>query len=233
MTELYLATYNVHRCIGRDGRHDVDRIARIITGTGASIVGLQEVDLGGDLDPEHADARRLAEATGMTCILGRIPSASGRRFGNALLTAWPVLAERRIDLSVARREPRGALDVDLRVGTTRLRIVTTHFGLRPFERRIQTQQILAVTSVPTADMTVLLGDLNEWFIWGRPLRWLHAAFGYSRAPRTFPSGTPLFALDRIWVRPRSALRRVSAFVSARVAEASDHLPVIGEMILEA
>jgi endonuclease/exonuclease/phosphatase family metal-dependent hydrolase len=230
MSELYVATYNVHRCIGRDGRHDVDRIARIIAGTGASIVGLQEVDLGHD-EFERTDVQRLAELTGMTCIRGRIPSADSWRWGNALLTTWPVLAQRRIDLSVARREPRGALDVDLQLGTTRLRVLTTHFGLRPFERRIQTQQILAVTSVPTADMTVLLGDLNEWFIWGRPLRWLHAAFGYSRAPRTFPSHTPLFALDRIWVKPRSALRRVSAFVSARASDASDHLPVIGELIL--
>jgi endonuclease/exonuclease/phosphatase family metal-dependent hydrolase len=230
MTELFVASYNVHRCIGRDGRHDVNRVARVIAGTGASIIGLQEVDLGRE-ESDRADVQLLAEITGMTCIRGRIPSAHSRRWSNALLTTWPVLAQRRIDLSVARREPRGALDVDLRVGTTRLRILTTHFGLRPFERRIQTQQILAVTSVPTADMTVLLGDLNEWFIWGRPLRWLHAAFGASRAPRTFPSGTPLFALDRIWVKPRSALRRVSAFASARAAEASDHLPVIGELIL--
>jgi endonuclease/exonuclease/phosphatase family metal-dependent hydrolase len=72
---------------------------------------------------------------------------------------------------------------------------------------------------------VLLGDLNEWFLWGRPLRWLQGIFGKTPAPLTFPSGFPLFALDRIWVRPPTALITLEAHTSALSRVASDHLPV--------
>ena len=73
--------------------------------------------------------------------------------------------------------------------------------------------------------TVLMGDVNEWFLWGRPLRWLHRHFQQTPAPATFPARWPVFALDRIWVEPRQALRRVSVHDSATARVASDHLPI--------
>jgi endonuclease/exonuclease/phosphatase family metal-dependent hydrolase len=72
---------------------------------------------------------------------------------------------------------------------------------------------------------VLLGDLNEWLLWGQPLRWLHAYFKETPAPATFPARFPLFALDRVWVRPRSALVHLAANASELARRASDHLPI--------
>ena len=54
----------------------------------------------------------------------------------------------------------------------------------------------------------LTGDLNEWFVWGRPLRWLVSHFEPVPAPPTFPSRLPVFALDRLWISPRHRLVRV-------------------------
>src|SRR5262249_15595263 len=71
----------------------------------------------------------------------------------------------------------------------------------------------------------VLGDINEWLPLGRPLRWLNGLLGHSPAERTFPSRWPLFALDRVWVRPRHALLACSAHRSPLAAFASDHLPV--------
>jgi endonuclease/exonuclease/phosphatase family metal-dependent hydrolase len=71
----------------------------------------------------------------------------------------------------------------------------------------------------------VLGDINEWLPLGRPLRWMHALLGRSPAERSFPSRWPLFALDRVWVRPRHALLEFGAHRSALAAMASDHLPV--------
>ena len=73
---------------------------------------------------------------------------------------------------------------------------------------------------------VLMGDINEWFLWGRPLRWLHRRFGYSPAPATFPVCLPMFALDRIWIRPQERMHRVAAHVSLAARMASDHLPLL-------
>jgi endonuclease/exonuclease/phosphatase family metal-dependent hydrolase len=71
----------------------------------------------------------------------------------------------------------------------------------------------------------VLGDINEWLPLSRPLRWLHGLLGHSPAERSFPARWPLFALDRVWVRPRHALLALGAHRSAEAVEASDHLPV--------
>jgi endonuclease/exonuclease/phosphatase family metal-dependent hydrolase len=54
---------------------------------------------------------------------------------------------------------------------------------------------------------------------------MHALLGHSPSERSFPSRWPLFALDRVWVRPRDALVSFAAHRSALAARASDHLPV--------
>ena len=76
-------------------------------------------------------------------------------------------------------------------------------------------------------LTVVLGDINEWFFLARSLRQLGTHFGQSSRARTWPSWQPLFALDRIWVHPPEALASVWAHVSPTARCASDHLPLVG------
>jgi endonuclease/exonuclease/phosphatase family metal-dependent hydrolase len=53
-------------------------------------------------------------------------------YGNALLTRHPILGHRRLDLSDAGHEPRGALDATIACGGgVSLRVLATHLGLRP------------------------------------------------------------------------------------------------------
>jgi hypothetical protein len=51
----------------------------------------------------------------------------------------------------------------------------------------------------------------------------------SRAPRTFPTRYPLFALDRIWVHPGERLVRVEVHRSPLAWVASDHYPLIAHL----
>lgn len=151
-------------------------------------------------------------------------------YGNALLTALPVLSIERIDLSVIGREPRSALHVLLDNHGQKLEVMTTHLGLRPAERRAQTQALLQRLQASAGEHTkVLLGDLNEWFLWGRPLRWLHRNFSATPALRTFPARCPVFALDRIWVNPQDKLVHLSVPRSPLIRHASDHLPLVAEL----
>ena len=76
-----------------------------------------------------------------------------------------------------------------------------------------------------AGPVVLMGDLNEWYLWGRPLNWLRQHFGRTPAPATFPARWPVFALDRIWVEPRALMREARVHASAAARAASDHLPL--------
>ena len=41
---LKVATYNIHRCIGTDGREDVGRVAAVLQEIDAQVVGLQEAE---------------------------------------------------------------------------------------------------------------------------------------------------------------------------------------------
>ena len=213
---LRVASYNVHGCVGRNNVRDIERIAGVIAELGCDTVGLQEV-----FHPEE-----IADLTGMEVVTGRDHVWHDRHVGNALLTTRRVLAVRHHDWSWPGHEPRAALDVDLEVGGETVRIIVTHLGLKPYERRFQVKKVLSlVKQIPITERVVVLGDINEWLPLGRPLRWLHGLLGHSPAERSFPARWPLFALDRVWVRPRHALLAFGAHRSPLAAAASDHLPV--------
>lgn len=225
---LRVVSYNVHGFLGTDGVHDVPRIAAVLRDLDAQVIALQEVDF--EAGPEGAPepAALLRELPGFQA-LGAPIERHGQPFGNALLTNLTVRSSRRICLSYAGFEPRTALEAVLETGARPLRVVATHLGLRPAERRFQVRRILEHVAGDEQSITVLLGDFNEWFLMGRPLRWLHARFGKSRALRTYPARLPLFALDRIWVHPRTALGRSFVHSSPTARYASDHLPVVAQI----
>lgn len=225
-----LATYNIHGCLGGDGRFDPVRVARVVNELDADAVALQEVgSQHGGLDMLEF----LAARTGMRGVAGPTLLREDGTYGNALLVRGRVLEVQRIDLSIPEREPRGALDAALECRGARLRVLATHLGLRPAERRYQIRRLLARLDDQATVPTVLLGDLNEWFLWGRPLRWLRAVFRETPAPATFPARFPVFALDRLWVRPRPLLGRLQVHASPAARIASDHLPLLGVIEMRA
>jgi endonuclease/exonuclease/phosphatase family metal-dependent hydrolase len=212
---LRIASYNVHGCVGTDGRKDAARIAGVIAELDCDTVGLQEVDYRLDY---------IAGRVGMRCIPGITLVRHDGPFGNALLTTRKVLDVRQLALGYGRREPRSALDVDLDVCGQKLRVIVTHLGLFAAERRWQVRKLLEMVR-DTQERLVVLGDINEWFPFSRPVRWFNRLLGRSVVERSFPSRWPLFALDRVWVRPRPALLALKAHRSPLAALASDHLPV--------
>lgn len=112
-----------------------------------------------------------------------------------------------------------------------IQVLNTHLGLWPSERAPQVKRLVELLDLNRRELTILMGDLNEWISWGQSLRKLEHVFDRTDAPGTFPSGWPMLALDRIWVAPASALVNVEAHQSALSQIASDHLPVIGEICL--
>jgi endonuclease/exonuclease/phosphatase family metal-dependent hydrolase len=220
---ITVSTYNIHGAIGTDGRFAPLRIASVLQEIDADVVALQEV--------EHHDVDGrdlldyLADKTAMTAIAGPTLLRETRDYGNAVLTRLPVLAVERVDLSLPGREPRGALNLMLDWKGQRLQVVATHLGLKPAERRQQVLRLLELFDSASSEASLLLGDLNEWLLWGRPLRLLHRHFAANPPLRTFPARRPLFALDRIWVYPHAALQALIVHRSALAAEASDHLPL--------
>jgi endonuclease/exonuclease/phosphatase family metal-dependent hydrolase len=228
MPSLRLASYNIHCGIGRDGRFSEQRILDVLREIDADVVALQEVESrasGIDM------LAWLADQTGFHSIAGTTLVHADGHYGNGVLARCPIVSSELLDLSWRGREPRGAIAVDLDCSGEKLRVVATHLGLRPAERRQQVQQLLDLFRKRPGERAVLVGDLNEWFLWGRPLRRLHAYFTETPAPATFPAFSPVFALDRLWTHPRAILRRLSVHISATARVASDHLPLVAEIEL--
>ena len=227
MTRLRIATYNIHGCVGIDGRRDVDRVVSVLSELDVAAVGLQEVDSRRQPDPPSGQMVTLARGLGMTAVPGHTILQPTGTYGNALLTGLPVAKVNRYDLSVSRREPRGAVAVTLLTRSGPVDMVVTHLGLARSERFQQLERLDAIASRATGPL-VVMGDFNEWTRW-RLRRMRFAAHG-GRSPRTYPSWLPILALDRVFTRPAAVLESIECHTPARRG-ASDHLPLVATIAL--
>ncbi len=227
-----VATYNIHACVGVDRRYDPARIAAVLREIDADIACLQEVDARRGVAPYATQWAYLGEATGRKVVLGAGGHDRPRRLCNAILTRFPVLAARAVDLTVFGHWPRGAVDADLMVGDRVLRVVAAHFGLHAGERVLQANRLMAALGEPAGGglgpphAVLLMGDLNEWRGRSGAIRTLDRRLGPSAAPRTFPSWMPMLPLDRIYAAGGAALREVTVHRSPLARLASDHLPLV-------
>jgi endonuclease/exonuclease/phosphatase family metal-dependent hydrolase len=230
MSGVRVATWNVHRCVGADGRADPDRIASVIAELDVDAIGLQEVDARYHPQNDVDQLEHLQAATGLRAVAGATLRNHRGYYGNALLTRHRVTEVRHFDLTRVGRERRAALDVELDCDGTPARVIVTHFGLLAAEREAQVRGLLHLVQLGRVDLPLaLLGDFNEWSWINRTVRVLDRELGPSVAVRSFPARWSLFALDRVWVRPRDALEATWAHASPLARLASDHLPVVGRL----
>jgi len=228
--EFRVATYNVHQCVGGDGRQDPDRIAAVVDELDADIVALQEFTYPASVALETRSPVVFTTLDRYECALG--PTRHTKRqecFGNALFARHPIVDVHRIDLSIERREPRGALAATVEIGGTPVHVLAAHLGLRIRERRFQVRQILEYLDSVRNTLVVVLGDFNDWLPGRSVVHVLDRRLGRPPRPASFPAVRPIVPLDRIWVHPAAALRRIFTHKTPTARLASDHLPVVAEI----
>lgn len=221
-------TYNAHDCVGRDGVYSPARIVEVLRSLDADVVGLQEITL------DHAgDLIDYLEAeTGMAAVDGTVFDRGVGRYGNLLLSRFPVLDYRLHNLSYGDREPRGLIDAIVEMAGEPCRVAVTHLGLASPERREQLRR-LAVLLGDSDERTVLLGDFNVWLT-NRPFRALqHVGFAMTRVRsyRTWPLA--MLPLDRIMARGALTMSSARRHDTPQTRIASDHFPVGVDLHLRA
>jgi len=244
---LKVLTYNIHRAIGVDRRFRPGRIVDILVHHDADLALLQEVDEGAPRSREVDLARELGREAGYPHVAaGYNVSLRKGRYGNALLSRWPLTFHRNIDLTVDDRKRRGCLHARVRIEkghhARELDVFNLHLGLSARERTRQLGMLARspeFVAVAKGVPCLVAGDFNDWRsqllpIFLEILEFKSATghhFGPQAAIRTYPAFSPTGALDKIYFRgplrllgARSCRLRVS-----RVA--SDHLPIVAEFEL--
>lgn len=239
---LRLATYNIHKARGLDGRVRPDRIVGVLSELDADVIALQEVVSREGKRPQDHQARYIADALGFHMQFGENRLHNGGAYGNVLLSRFPMHHARNYDISVARREPRGCLRADIHLPQGGLlHLFNLHLGTSFLERRHQARRLFheeILTGAHLPGSKIILGDLNEWTsgLASRLLRLhFHPAQLHRRIlrRRSYPGILPLLNLDHIYFDPGLQLRRVKLHRSRAALLASDHLPLVAEFTLSA
>jgi endonuclease/exonuclease/phosphatase family metal-dependent hydrolase len=222
---VIVATYNVHTCVGTDRHYDPERTVRVLKQTGADIVGLQEVSSRHRLRGVSDQFVYFEMALGFHGAAGTNLMRARAQFGNAILSRWPITDVRRLDLSIGRRERRGALAARIEAPGGPIGVMVTHLGLRRRERAQQIVRLRDWLATLAIRPMIVMGDFNVWFPASTALREL-GAHNDGRTPvRTYPSRYPLLAVDRIWSLPATVIEAVWRVESDVAKRASDHLPI--------
>ena len=208
---------------------EIDRATELLQTMGAlhpaDIVTLQEMDEPG--------VRRLAAALGMSYVYypATVHPQTGRDFGNAILSRWPITGDRKVilpHLGRWERTERAAVGATVLVGSVPIRVYSVHLGtpleIGPGSKRDQVRAVLR--DAATYPRVLIAGDMNGQSI-GREF----VAHGY-RWPTEHegPTSGP-FSFDHIFQLGLGG--HASTGVVRDNLQASDHRPVWAVMALAA
>lgn len=241
---LRIMTYNVHSCIGRDGRASACRVADVIALYGPDLIALQELDAGRPRTNRSHQAEEIAKRLDMDFHFHPSMEIEGERYGNAILSRFPIrlIQAGALPTFKMRRalESRGALWAAIRFGGKEIQIINTHLGLNRRERLLQTEAILGsgwAAHELCRPPLIMCGDLNALPISPVYKRFrglfidVQTSFNGTRPRGTYPSLYPIARIDHIFATPGFEVRKIEVPRTPLTSAASDHLPLIAELAL--
>jgi endonuclease/exonuclease/phosphatase family metal-dependent hydrolase len=240
---IRVATYNIHKCRGIDGRTDPDRVAAVVQELRADVVAMQEVVDVRDGKPQYDQVRRLAAALrDYHPYFGENRELYSGTYGNLTLSRFPLKNCVNYDVTWRHRERRGCLRTDVVLpDETVLHVFNVHLGTSFFERRHQARRLLSDEVLNRAEFAgprIVVGDFNEWTR-GLATRLMGDAFqaveprAYLRYSKTYPGVFPLLHLDHFYYDRHLKLRSFRLSRNRKTLVASDHLPLVAEFEIAA
>ena len=230
-------SYNIHHGQGIDGKLDLVRIANVILSVKADLVALQEVDQNVRRSGNVDQPAELAQLTNMNVVFGANIKLQGGRYGNAILSRWPIKRhENHLLPKVDDGEQRGVIEAEVVLPDVNRSVImfVTHLDHRPDDReRVASAKVInKLIARQSSQPAVLAGDLNDTpesealslleKMWTR----------VNREPLpTIPVGRPTKQIDFIMFRPAKSWK----FVEVKVLDeaiASDHRAIFTVLELE-
>jgi len=242
---ITVASYNMHKAVGLDGRRDPHRVLKVLQEIDADIVALQEadkrvggrgstvphelIDSHGMYKPVHLGVRHkrpLEKARQHAERLLKVNTRNIGWHGNAILVKHHIGLIDCAALDLPTLEPRGAVMAELLIGDTPLRVIGMHLDLSGLWRRRQMRAIIeAIAARPQSMPTVLMGDTNEWRTVAGCLRDLEPDYHLAPTGPSFHARHPVAPLDRIIVHKDLTIEAAGVHMTPAARRASDHLPI--------
>lgn len=238
---LRVMSYNIHSCIGADGKLFPERIARIIRHQNPSLIGLQEVDRGQQRSKKVDQIRLLAKNLGMSEVFFPLARFDGGDYGLAVLSRFPIIEADCISLpslsSHAAAEKRGIMHIICATDQGKLHFFNTHLSLTRRERLAQMAHVVGagpLSSIPTNEPIIFCGDLNGgvnspvYKLLSNKLKDAQLTYSEGQPAPTFMTVWPLLRLDHIFHSNHLVPLSVKVLSDWECRLASDHFPVLAE-----
>lgn len=243
---LRIMTYNVHSCIGMDGKLAPERIARVIARANPDVVALQELDVGRARTEGMDQAHRIAHYLEMDFHFHPALHIEEERYGDAILTHLPMRLIKAGPLpglpDVPRLEPRGAIWVAIDMDGEEVQIINTHLGLLGRERMVQAEALLGadwLAHEQCREPVILCGDFNAMPLSAVCRRLLsHLNDAQIEAERHRPKSTffgrfPTARIDHVYIDSGLEVGAITIPDSELARVASDHLPLVVDVRIPA
>ena len=228
---------------------NLERIAAVIRAETLDVAGLQEVDRfwarSGGVDQAEALGAMLGMQTCYGANLMHPPddhSSAPHEYGTLILSRHPIVAceNTLLPRAGAASEPRSLLRATVQIGGASLQFHNTHLHTQEADRRLQVDAVLRQISSLAAPV-VLVGDLNA-----RPTEpylaplfavlrdaWAIAGAGPGLTSPARPGEPARNRIDYVLVSPGMAVPRAATLDGPSTAIASDHYPVVADVVLPA
>jgi endonuclease/exonuclease/phosphatase family metal-dependent hydrolase len=237
-------TYNVHSCIGRNGKASISRIAEVIATYNPDLIALQELDIGLSRSGIMDQTLIIAEYLKMNYHFHPSIKIEKGQYGNAALSKYPLCLIKTGQLPTLpdkkKIEKRGAIWTEIEIADYKIQFINTHLGLNRKERLAQIDTLLGREWLkhPSCHPPIIFcGDLNA--LPGSPvykkiqeiLSDTQRSVIIKRPKKTWPSRFPFRRIDYIFVSRDIIVNKVFVPRTSQVRNASDHLPLIVELYI--
>lgn len=244
---LRVMTYNIHSCMGIDGKIRPERVARVINHFDPDIVAVQEVDAHRPRTRGHDQAQLIADHLRMSHVFQTMLEEEKERYGIAVFARYPFKIVKAAHLTPADRrifrEARGAIWLKIEPeGGPPFHFINTHFGLGRNERRQQAEELLGenwLGGLGADEPVILCGDFNTGPrspVFAR----LRSRFRDAQLEveghkpcATFSSVKPLLRIDHVFVSRHFSVEGIERPDTPTAVMASDHLPLCVELTFHA